>query len=62
MSTQSNQLQKTSQAVYIVMCYQNIVGVYASQEDASACQLDLINRNRPADVLCRSIIEPLKNS
>lgn len=60
MSTQSNQIQKTSQLVYIVTCYQYIVGVYASQEDAGACQLDFINRNRPADVLCRPIIEPVK--
>ena len=46
------------QVVYVVTCYQNIVGVYSSQDDASQCQRDLIQKNRPADVLCRSIIYP----
>lgn len=55
----SNQVEKTPQVVYIVTCYQNVVGVYACQEDASVAQLDLIQRNRPADILCRSVIEPL---
>lgn len=56
----STSTEKTPQVVYIVTCYQNIVGVYATQQDASTAQLDLIQRNRPADVLCRTIIEPLK--
>lgn len=58
----STTTEKTPQVVYIVTCYQNIVGVYATQQDASTAQLDLIQRNRPADVLCRTIIEPLKAS
>lgn len=45
--------------VYVVMCYQTIVGVYADQDDAAQVQRDSINKNRPADVLCRSIIYPL---
>lgn len=57
----NSQTEKTPQVVFIVTCYQNIVGVYSSQEDASACQRDLISRGRPADVLSRSVIEPLKN-
>lgn len=56
----SNSVEKTLQVVYIVTCYQNVVGVYANQQDAANCQLDLIQRNRPADVLCRNVIEPLK--
>ena len=52
--------EKAPQVVFIVTCYQNIVGVYATQQDASTAQLDLIQRNRPADVICRTIIEPLK--
>lgn len=55
----SNLVEKTPQVVYIVTCYQNIVGVYATQPDAVTCQLDLIQRNRPADILCRNVIEPL---
>ena len=47
------------QVVFIVTCYQSIVAVYSSQDDACICQRDLINKNRPADVLCRSIIYPL---
>lgn len=49
------------QVVYVVTCYQSIVGVYASQDDAAAAQRELINKNRPADVLCRSIIQPLNS-
>lgn len=45
--------------VFVVMCYQNIVGVYADQDDAAQVQRECINKNRPADVLCRSIIYPL---
>lgn len=45
--------------VFVVTCYQNIVGVYAKQEDAATAQLDLINKNRPADIVCRPIIYPL---
>lgn len=47
------------QVVYVVTCYQNIVGVYASQDDACVAQKDLILKNRPADVLCRPIIQSL---
>lgn len=49
------------QVVYVVTCFQNIVGVYANREDAFSCQGDLVLKNRPADVLCRSIIYPLNN-
>lgn len=54
--------EKAPQVVYIVTCYQNIVGVYSSQDDAFTIQRDLINKNRPADVLCRSIVEPSNSS
>lgn len=47
--------------VYVVVCYQSIVGVYADQEDAAQVQREYISKNRPADVLCRSIIYPLNN-
>ena len=43
------------QVVYIVTCYQSVVGVYASQEDAAQCQREFIVKNRPADVLCRTV-------
>lgn len=49
------------QVVYIVTCYQNVVGVYATQQDATIAQNDLILKNRPADVLCRPIIYPLND-
>ena len=54
--SKETQIQPT--CVYIVTCYQNVVGVYADQNDAALCQRDCINRNRPADILCRSIIYP----
>lgn len=57
MSKETN--ERPLQVVYIVICYQNIIGVYATQQDASIAQTDLINRNRPADVLCRPVIYPL---
>lgn len=50
--------QNEIQCVFVVTCYQNIVGVYADQNDACQVQRDLISKNRPADVLCRSIIYP----
>lgn len=57
MSTKQNETQVPSvTVVYIVTCYQSIVGVYANQTDASQVQRDLIFKNRPADILCRSII------
>lgn len=59
----SNLVKETPlQVVYVVTCYQNIVGVYASQQDAATAQNDLVNKNRPADVLCRQIIYPLNPS
>jgi hypothetical protein len=48
------------QVVYIVTCYQSIVGVYASQDDAFQCQRELIMKNRPADVLCRNVFADTK--
>lgn len=49
------------QVVYVVTCYQSIVGVYAAQDDACQEQRNLIAKNRPADVLCRGIIYPLNS-
>lgn len=45
--------------VFIVTCYQNIVGVYSSQEDAQQIQNEYISKNRPADILCRPVMYPL---
>lgn len=56
MKEQTNQSQ---QVVYIVTCFQNILGVYASQDDANIASRDLILKGRPADVLCRLVIQPL---
>lgn len=50
------------QVVYVVTCYQSIVNVYASQDDAFQVQRDLIAKNRPADVLCRAIVYPLQKA
>lgn len=50
------------QVVYVVTCYQNVVGIYANQDDAAICQQDFILKNRPADVLCRPIIYSLSKS
>lgn len=44
--------------VYVVTCFQNIVGVYANDEDAAQVQRTMIQKNRPADVLCRPIVYP----
>ena len=48
------------QCVYIVVTFGNIVGVYASSDDAYHQQKEFVQKNRPADVLCRSIMYPLK--
>lgn len=56
------QQQPTQQVVYIVTCYQNIVGVYANQDDANIAARDLILKGRPADVLCRLIVQPVKTA
>lgn len=50
-----------NQVVYIVTCYQNIIGVYASQDDANIASRDLILKGRPADVLCRLVVQPLNS-
>ena len=55
-------MNENLKVVYIVSVYNSIVGVYANQEDASQAQLENINKNRPADVLCRSVIYPLKKT
>lgn len=48
-------MKEKLQAVYIVTCFNSIVGVFADSDDASQCQKQFINKNRPADVLCRPI-------
>lgn len=58
----SNQSEKPLQVVFVVTCFQNIVGVFADQQDATIAQNDLIQKNRPADILCRPIVYPLKAS
>lgn len=42
-----------AQMCFVVTCYQNVVGVYLSQDDAAQVQRDLINKNRPADIVSR---------
>lgn len=42
--------------VFIVTCYQNIVGVYASQEDATLVANGFIAKGRIADVICRPVL------
>lgn len=55
-------MEKTSQlqCVYIVVTFGNIIGVYATADDAYQQQKEFVLKNRPADVLCRSIVYPLK--
>lgn len=55
-------LRDKLQAVYIVVCFNNICGVYADSDDAHQCQQQFIQKNRPADVLCRPITYPLKSN
>lgn len=57
----SKKFSEDLKVVFVVTCYQSIVGVYADSQDAYQCQTELINKNRPADVLCRSIVYPLQN-
>lgn len=47
--------------VFVVVCYQSIVNVYADQEDAAQCQRELIQKNRPADIICRPVVYPLNS-
>lgn len=42
--------------VYLVCCYQNIMGAYESFDDAAQVAKDLIQKNRPADI-CTQIIK-----
>lgn len=54
----SKQTETPLQVVYIVTCYQNIVGVYSSLDDAVVVQKEYIAKNRPADVLARTVFYP----
>lgn len=49
-------------SVYIVTCFNNVVGVFADGDDAAQCQREFVQKNRPADVLCRPITYPLKSN
>lgn len=44
--------------VYIVTCFQNILGVYADPSEAHSAQMEMIQKNRPADIICRAITYP----
>lgn len=55
----SKKFSEDLKSVYLVVCYQSIVGVYAEQDDAANMQRELINKNRPADILCRPVTYPL---
>ena len=46
------------QVVHVVTCYQNIVGVYASPEEAFTAQMNLVNKGRLAKMESVSIIYP----
>lgn len=42
--------EMTSQVVFVVTCYQNVLGVYRNFDDAGAAVQDCIAHNRPANV------------
>lgn len=42
--------------VYVVCCYQNIIGAYESFDDATQVAKELISKNRPADI-CTQLIK-----
>ena len=47
--------------VFVVTCYQNVVGVFASQDDAVQCQRDLILKNRLSSIIATDLVEPLNS-
>lgn len=55
-------MNENLKVVYIVTVYNSIFGVFANQEDAVQAQVENINKNRPADILCRSVVYPLKKT
>lgn len=56
-----NQVNGPLQVVFVVTCYQNILGIYANQEDAAQIQRDFLLKNRPADIVCRSVVYSLNS-
>lgn len=48
--------ETTSQVVFVVTCYQNVVGVYRNVDDASVCVKDLILHNRPAVLISSNLL------
>lgn len=42
--------------VHVVTCYQNLVGVYASPQEAFSVQMDLVNKGRLAKMESVSVI------
>lgn len=42
--------------VFIVTCYQNVIGVYETMEDATQVADSFIKKGRIADVICRPVI------
>ena len=48
--------QKSTQVVYVVSCYGNLLGVYAKSDDAWQVANQRISKGYPADVLSRPIL------
>lgn len=48
--------EMTPQVVFVVTCYQNVVGVYRNIDDASVCVKDLISHNRPAVLVTSNLL------
>lgn len=44
--------------VYVVTCYQNIIGVYTSLDDATQVVKETVAKNRPANIATMPLIEP----
>lgn len=51
----SQSQEKSTQVVYVVSCYGNLLGVYANAEDAWQVANQRIQKGHPADVLSRQI-------
>lgn len=55
MPIQNEKSNIVGQCVYIVSCYQNLVGCYASFEDATQVAKTFIDKGRICDISCQII-------
>lgn len=48
--------KEVAQVVYVVCCYQNIVGVYANLENAAQVVKESVAKNRPASLVTCQVL------